>query len=55
MDARIRELRARAKRLADSAINAESMDDYRRMMDLSAKAEDEADELAAQLHDESAP
>ena len=54
MDARIRQLRDRARHLADAARNADSMFDYNRLMSESAKAEDEADELEAQRYDREA-
>ena len=54
MDGRIRQLRDRARHLADAARNADSMFDYNRLMSESAKAEDEADELEAQRYDREA-
>lgn len=51
MDARIRQLRDRARHLAEAARKADSMFDYNRLMSESAKAEDEADELEARRND----
>lgn len=55
VDERIRELRERANHLREAAHHADSRQAYNEDMRAAAMAEDEADELAAQLHDESAP
>lgn len=51
VEERIRELRERAKRLREAAQHADSRQAYSEDMQAAAKAEDEADELSAQLHD----
>ncbi|WAR43609.1 hypothetical protein [Methylomonas rapida] len=48
---RIQELRLRAKHLRDAAQHADSRAAYNEDMRAAARAEDEADELVAQLQD----